>query len=194
MGTRLVAHNTSSLIHRRKRSPTLPKKLRRESPPSARLAWDAVSRRARSNPRSRSRDLPPIPAGLPASRASSNAAACGRGDGRRTARSLRLREQVGEEAGGFAQEGVLGRYPSELLEEREGYDLGVRASLEGGMPPSPRVEPGVGIVDLAEQNGYRLSHGEQPPPEYAPERSSDCPFGLGLRWPSFYLTNLATDI
>jgi hypothetical protein len=62
------------------------------------------------------------------------------------------REEVGEEAGGLAQEGAFGLYPSELLEEREGEDLRVGELLEGPVAVPVGVEDPVGVVDLAEQN------------------------------------------
>jgi hypothetical protein len=74
--------------------------------------------------------------------------------GRRKARDPR--EEVGEEASGLAQERALRLYSSELLKESQGYDLGVREPLEGGVQPSPRVEMSVGVVYQTEQNGDRL--------------------------------------
>jgi hypothetical protein len=51
------------------------------------------------------------------------------------------RQEMGEQAGGLAQEGAFGFYPSKLLEERQGEDLRVREPLEGGVAAAPaRVE------------------------------------------------------
>jgi hypothetical protein len=66
------------------------------------------------------------------------------------------REEVGEEAGGFAQEGAAGLDTPKLLEQREGDDLRVRESLEGFVETAIRIEVPVGVVDLAEQDGDRL--------------------------------------
>lgn len=41
------------------------------------------------------------------------------------------RKQVREKPGDLAQEGAFGFYPSKLLKECEGEDLGVREMLEG---------------------------------------------------------------
>ena len=72
------------------------------------------------------------------------------------------REQVGEEPDGLAQEGAFGFYPSELLKEREGENLGVRELLEGGLVFCSWVEMDVGVVDLAEQDSYRLFQEGEP--------------------------------
>ena len=65
-------------------------------------------------------------------------------------------EEVGEEVGGFAQEGTAGLHAPKLLERREGDDLRVREPLEGFVEPAVRIEMAVGVVDLAEQDGDRL--------------------------------------
>jgi hypothetical protein len=67
------------------------------------------------------------------------------------------REQMREEPGDFAQESALALDAPQLLEEgEEGYDLRVRELLEGLVASSSRVEPVVGIVHWAEQNGNGL--------------------------------------
>jgi hypothetical protein len=64
------------------------------------------------------------------------------------------REEVGEEAGGLAQEGVFGFHPPKLLED--GEDLRVREPLEGGVEIPARIEDSVGVADLARQGGDRF--------------------------------------
>jgi hypothetical protein len=66
---------------------------------------------------------------------------------------------VGEEALGVAQEGALALRAQQLLEERQGKDLGVREPL-GRLVGSPvGVEVSVGIVDEAEKRGHSLFNG-----------------------------------
>jgi hypothetical protein len=72
------------------------------------------------------------------------------------------RKQVREEPSDLAQEGTFGFYPSELLEEREGEDFGIRELLEGGVVSSSGVERGVGVVDPAKQYDYRLFQEGEP--------------------------------
>ena len=72
------------------------------------------------------------------------------------------RKQVREKPGELAQEGAFGFYPSKLLKEREGEDLGVREMLERGVVSCSWVEMGVSVIDLAEQDGYRFFQQSEP--------------------------------
>jgi hypothetical protein len=62
-------------------------------------------------------------------------------------------EQVREEPLGVPEERSLALDAPELLEERQGQDLGVRESLYGLVPVGLRVEIGVGVVDESEKHG-----------------------------------------
>jgi len=89
---------------------------------------------------------------------STSAGACEGGGAARTGREPhRPGEQVREEPGHVEQEGALGLHAPEPLEDREGQELRVGEPLEGGVsPPVVGVEPVVGVVDEAEEDGYRL--------------------------------------
>ena len=64
------------------------------------------------------------------------------------------REEVREEPGGVAQEGVLALDAARLLEEREGQDLRVREALEALVASrAVWVEEAVGVVHEAEEYG-----------------------------------------
>jgi hypothetical protein len=65
-------------------------------------------------------------------------------------------EQVREEAGDLAQEETLGLHAPKLLEEGEGHDLRIGEFLEGLVAAPFGVEPIVGVVYPAEQNGNGL--------------------------------------
>src|SRR5919199_4785996 len=65
---------------------------------------------------------------------------------RRRIKTYDPREQVREEAGDLAQEGALGLHTSKLLEEGEGYGLGVRESFEVLVVSAFGVEPVVDVV------------------------------------------------
>lgn len=71
------------------------------------------------------------------------------------------REEVGEEASGFSQEGALGLHPSKLLEDGEGDDFRIGESLEGFVVLPFGVEVSVGVVYFAEQGGERLFQEEK---------------------------------
>jgi hypothetical protein len=64
-------------------------------------------------------------------------------------------EQVPEEPLGIPQEGAFALGAPQLLEEREGKDLGVRELLERLVAVTSRVEQRVGVVDEAEQDRDR---------------------------------------
>jgi hypothetical protein len=68
-------------------------------------------------------------------------------------------EQVCEEPLGIAQEGPFALHAPQLLEEREGKDLGVREPLERLITSPSRVEQGVSVVDEAEQDRDRIFQG-----------------------------------
>ena len=66
------------------------------------------------------------------------------------------REQVRKEPLGVAQERAFALYPSELLEEREGDDLGVRKPLYGLVLSRTGVEQRIGVIYEAEEHGESL--------------------------------------
>jgi hypothetical protein len=70
-------------------------------------------------------------------------------------------KQLREEAGGVSEEGALGLHASKLLEEREGKDLRIGELLERRVAPPFGVEPLVGVVDEAEENGESLFQGRR---------------------------------
>jgi hypothetical protein len=70
--------------------------------------------------------------------------------------SDQAREQGGKESPGVAQERAAGLDAPKLLEEREGEELRVREALEGLVAAPFGVEPVVGIVEEAEEDGERL--------------------------------------
>ena len=65
-------------------------------------------------------------------------------------------EQMREEPLAVTQEGALALHAAQLLEERQGEDLGVRESLYGLVALCLRVEKGVGVVGEAEKHGQSL--------------------------------------
>jgi len=63
------------------------------------------------------------------------------------------REQVREETLGISEERALALDAPELLEERQGQDLGVREPLYGLVAVGLGVEMSVGVVDETEEDG-----------------------------------------
>jgi hypothetical protein len=74
---------------------------------------------------------------------------------------LHAREQMDKEPLEVAQEGALGLHAPQLLEERQGEDLGVGELFERLVALPPRVEQCVGVVDEAEQEGECLFQGSE---------------------------------
>jgi hypothetical protein len=70
-------------------------------------------------------------------------------------------EQLREEASfaSVAQEGSLGLYASQLLQESQGQYLGVRAFLEGLVAVAVRVEELISVVDEAQEDAQGLFQG-----------------------------------
>jgi hypothetical protein len=68
-------------------------------------------------------------------------------------------EQLREEPLEVAQKGTFALYASELLEERQGYDLRVRELLERLVAVRVGIEEGIGVVGEAKKHGYRLFQG-----------------------------------
>ena len=66
-----------------------------------------------------------------------------------------------KEALGVTQERPLALDAPQLLEERQGQDLGVGELLERLVALPLRVEEGVSVVDEAEQNGDRPFQGRE---------------------------------
>lgn len=62
-------------------------------------------------------------------------------------------EQVREEPLGVPEERSLALDAPELLEERQGQDLGVREPLYGLVAVGPGVEMSIGVVDETEEDG-----------------------------------------
>jgi hypothetical protein len=71
-------------------------------------------------------------------------------------------EQVREEPLGIPEERALALDAPELLEERQGQDLGVRESLYGFVALGLRVEMGVGVVGEAEKHGHGVFRSGEP--------------------------------
>jgi hypothetical protein len=71
-------------------------------------------------------------------------------------------EQVREEPLGIPEERALALNAAQLLEERQGQDLGVREPLYGLLALGLRVERGVGVVGEAEKHGHGVFRSGEP--------------------------------
>src|SRR5215212_6729094 len=155
-----------------------------ENPRTERPAWGA----ARQAGWSRSegfRDRPPARRRLAVAGAPGSAGACIPSEGTRKGGALRPGEQVRQKPLGVAQKGALGLHAPQLLQEGQGDDLRVREPLEPLVAPPIGVEPRVGIVDEAEENGKGLFRLGEPLGMVGAGHPLLLREGR-LRWPPFY--------
>src|SRR5215213_5402430 len=97
-------------------------------------------------------------------------------------------EEVREEPLAVAQKRPLGLHAAELLQKRQGQDLGVREPLQGFVEAAPGVEEPVGVIGETKKRDHGVFRSEEAWGSLG--RAIRGSFRRGFGWPPVYLQSM----